>query len=211
MTKWCTTDVTVVCVSKETATDIFNTLRKWCDTCVPGYDGENKNRLGKFLILSGLTTHENMGSCGYECDGTFDRVSHPGFEICGYEVSFRTTTAWVPCLRMWVDIFDKCWPDKISDIRYVADEPYDSLHYTNDFEYEDMYYVDTLADNEPGFTLPDNRYTEEELRDELLSFFMIKGIPVNGEDLDSMREQIRSLGVDLRVNLYEYVDVEDLD
>ena len=211
MTKWCTTDVTVVCASKETAMNVFNTLNKWSDTRIPGYDGENKNRLGKFLILSGLTTHENVGSYGYECDGTLDGVSLLGFGICGYEASFRITTVETPCLRMWVDIFNKCWPGKISDIRYVADEPHDSLHYTNDFEYEDMYYVDTLTDNGPGFMLPDNRYTEEELRDELLSFFMTKGIPVNGEDLDSMREQIRSLGVDLCINLYEYVDIEDLD
>ena len=206
MPNWCTTDIKIVCKKEEYAKDIYDTLCLWNDTEIPGHSDVGKNWLGKFLIHAGLTTYEEINTSGYSCRGTIECIEH-----LGCEVTFSTETAWSPSMCMWLDIFEKCWPDKVEEILYVADEPGCRLHLTNNPEYETAYYAYCVPNDECEFDLMYERYDKEELRAELMGFFAEKGIAIDNDDLGSLKDELFYFGVELYTDEYEYADVSDLN
>lgn len=206
----CITDLTICCSTAEDAQEIYNTLCRWRDTPVPGHEDEEIGDywLGKYLIHSGLVDYKEIDTCGYDTHGTIERIA---YEKWDYRVSITLMTEWVPSLRMWTDICNKCWSDKVINILYVADEPGCFLHITNDPVYEEMYYVDISPDNENDIDITGGRYTEDELKKDLMDFFIKKGISVNNDDLNSLRNEIAYFGIDFFIRKYQYRDIEDFD
>lgn len=158
MANWCSTQITLNCKNEDDAKFVYKNIENWISyTNVKNFWGGSW--LGNVLVNSGLYNSKDLNDPNFpRCRGEIVYL-----DTCKEQVIINTETAWCPMIQMWKEICDNLFPEKVSEIIYIAEEPGCELYLTNDPTQADRWVLDSSKD-----TLYD--LSEKELREELLEF-----------------------------------------
>lgn len=202
MPNWCSNEITIHCKTQKDADQIYDTLHDWLHSnlyCDPGFSNE---WLGRFLILAGVTTYDEIERCGILCRGSLTDMFQDGNAI-----ELTTETAWCPMLKMWRVIVDKCFPEKVDSITYVARESGCGIYCTNIEDYAGTFTFDCP---DGDFSIFDY-YSEESLCKDVTEYLRGEGIYAEITDIESLTKELDYLDIDYSLNRFKYVDVDELD
>ena len=111
----------------------------------------------------------------------------------------------MPCFRIWSNIANKYWPDKVDKILYKVIN-HDWFYMANDPECN--YYFKVM--NEETWNVPHRiTYSEKMLEDHLMTFFRKKGISVEYDDVESLTEELSYFGVNAVLHRFEHKNLAD--
>jgi hypothetical protein len=199
MPNWCSNYVRIICKSNEDAQKVSETLCKWMDADEDNDTDFGKKWLGKFLIQAGVVDRDSINSVNIGCRGWVDWIE-PDFN----EVRVETQTAWGPQINMWKLIADKHWPGVVKEILYDAVEPGSEIYWTNDPDLLNEPHYIVRADE-----LDQDPLAESDLTDYLTDLLRRNGIEPDKTDPESLQEEVKKCGIDMEINKYEYVDIEE--
>ena len=200
MPNWCNNSIRLVCKDISCAEKVYDTLCRWEDNKEYNDDSDfGSGWLGKFLIQAGLATRDSINSCGIKCRGIIydlNRVSNTVF--------IGTETAWGPMINMWKLISDKCFPEMVTAVTYVSEEPACGIYLTNDPDCRD-HYLFSWEDSEQDIC------SESELIDYMTYHLQEKGVCPESTDLYSLQQEMEYFGTDISINRYEFADLLEVD
>ena len=111
----------------------------------------------------------------------------------------------MPCFRIWSNIANKNWPDKVDKILYKVIN-HDWFYMTNDPECN--YYFKVM--NEEAWNVHHLiKYSEKMLEDHLMTFFEEKRISVEYDDVESLTEELSYFGVNAVLHRFEHKNLAD--
>lgn len=187
----CSTDIMVLC-NRGCADEISKSFKKWYK------DGIT---LKEVLDRTGVSF---KAAADPEYDGIVDDFyAHKGTDTVF--ISVRTEER--PLTAMWKEIFDKCFPGKVSGILYTSQNKRRNIFYSNRPEEAEKYIVHWHI---PGEKHCKTEYTAEEFTDVMLKFLGQQDICPDKTDANSLMDEVNYLDLGADVSKYTFADVRDL-
>lgn len=207
MANWCSTRISMRSKDKEQVKKLYDLIEEWTSEERNHKNGFGNDWLGNVVLNAEIGTVDTNPTTDLKCRGWISDL-----DIDDEELVIWTETAWVPMLKMWVEVRDKYLPD--ADIIYEATEEGCGVFWTNDLDYGECYMVanynlnDYVPEDKIDCLLSDYAYTEENL---------IRGLQrlldTKEDDLDELLDMLSESPYDEAISIrkWEYQSVYECD
>lgn len=197
MANWCNTNITINNENEDELRAFEKKLQEWTSKNYVNTDF-GLNWLGNIVGNSGIDTIENGDFQNVRCRGL---VSYIG-EVIDGQLDIQTETAWVPMMKMWVELCEKYLPD--AEIIYTAEECGNCLYETNDPYMKDHYIVDAYD--------IDDIESDWEASEDYVREVIQKLLHTEETDINKLMEMFYDSDVEgISIHKYNYTDINEWD